>query len=92
LAAKGGFGILVVLALVMAAGSAVAGQRLTVTGIVMDDYVLLDDNGETYAIAETVQGHALAEQSGSRVKVTGTVEEGENGKTIQVEAFTVIPE
>jgi hypothetical protein len=92
MAAKGSIGMLVVLVLVVAAGPALTGQRLTVTGIVMEDYVLLDDNGETYAIAETEQGHALVEQSGSRVKVTGNVEEGETGKTIQVESFTVIPE
>ena len=85
-------GLVVVLALVICAGPAVAGQKMTVTGIVMEDDVLLDDNGETYAIAETEMGHALVEQSGSRVKVTGIVEEGETGKTIQVESFTVIPE
>lgn len=70
---------------------AIAGQ-ITLVGEVNDNYQLVAD-GQIYEIADTPMGNELAENFiSSKVKVTGTVEEKSDIKTLTVEKFEVVTE
>lgn len=82
---------LAIIFLFCAAAPALAG-KVTLMGEVNDNYQL-DASGQIYEIADTPKGNDLAENYiSAKVKVTGTVEESNDTKTITVEAFEVIPE
>lgn len=71
--------------------SALAGQ-ITLVGEVNDNYQLVAD-GQIYEIADTPVGNELAENFiSSKVKVTGTVEEKNEMKTLTVEKYEVVME
>ena len=72
------------------AGAAMAQESVTIVGTVTDDFQIVDENGEAYEIAETEAGFDLSEYSGAQVKVNGTVEQGENGKVINVNSFELV--
>jgi hypothetical protein len=76
--------------LLATAGAAMARESVTLVGTVTDDFRIVDENGETYDIAETEAGFDLSEYSGAMVKVSGTVEQGENGKVITVNSFELM--
>jgi hypothetical protein len=70
---------------------ALAGQ-VTLVGEVNDNYQLVA-NGQIYEIADTAKGNDMAENYiSAKVKVTGTVEEGNDMKTLTVVSFEVMPE
>lgn len=70
---------------------ALAGE-LTLIGEVNDNYQLVA-NGQIYEIADTPKGNELAENYiSAKVKVTGSVEESNDMKTLTVAAFEVLPE
>jgi hypothetical protein len=70
---------------------ALAGEA-TLIGEVNDSYQLVV-NGQIYEIADTPKGNEMAENFiSSKVKVTGTVEEKNDIKTITVTDFQVIPD
>lgn len=70
---------------------ALAGE-ITLIGEVNDNYQLVAE-GQVYEIADTPKGNEMAENFISvKVKVTGTVEDGGEMKTITVEKFEVMPE
>lgn len=76
----------------MMAAPALAGQ-VTVTGTVSDDYQIVDNQGQSYDIAESAKGEELvAQASGKTVEVTGTLEEEAGMKTIVVESFKILQE
>lgn len=89
---KHGMTIVVLLAVAAVAAAAVAGGTKTLIATVTDDYLLVDDDGEIYIVAETEKGDELLENVGFRVKVTGNVQEGDNGPVIDVQSFEIIPE
>ena len=65
---------------------------MTLIGEVNDNYQLVSD-GQIYEIADTPKGNEMAENYiSAKVKVTGTVEEKNEMKTITVVNFEVIPE
>jgi uncharacterized protein YdeI (BOF family) len=74
------------------AATAFAGQMMTVNGTITDDYLLVDDVGQIYVVTETDKGYELLENVGSRVSVTGDVEESDDGPVIDVRSFKVISE
>ena len=70
---------------------ALAGE-VTLMGEVNESYQLVS-NGQIYEIADTPKGNEMAENFiSSKVKVTGTVEEKNEMKTITVVNFEVMPE
>jgi hypothetical protein len=70
---------------------ALAGQ-VSLVGEVNDNYQLVA-NGQIYEIADTPKGNELAENYiSAKVKVTGTVEEVNDMKTLTVTSFEVVPE
>lgn len=70
---------------------ALAGE-VTLIGQVNDSYQLESD-GQIYEIADTPKGNDMAENYiSAKVKVTGTIEEKNDMKTITVTDFQVVPE
>lgn len=73
------------------AAPALAGE-VTLIGEVNDNYQLVS-NGQIYEIADTPKGNEMAENFiSAKVKVTGTVEDKSEMKTITVASFEVLPE
>ena len=85
-----GFAALVVLTLFCTA--AVAGEALTLSGTVGEDYQFLVGEDEIYELADTDKGNDLGAMVGKRVEVTGTVEEQDGAKVLTVTSFEVIEE
>ena len=83
--------ILVVFLLTGFAGSILAGESKTIVGTVNDDGQLVDDSGAIFEIGENDKSDEVANNSGTKVEVMGTVEEDSSGnKTIMIESFKVI--
>ena len=83
--------MLAIIILVAAIVPAMAGE-VTLIGQVNDNYQLVA-NGQVYEIADTPSGNELAENYiDAKVKVTGTIEEKSEMKTITVKKFELIPE
>lgn len=72
--------------------TAFAGQMMTVNGTITDDYLLVDDVGQIYVVTESDKGYELLDNVGSRVSVTGDVEDTDDGPTIEVKSFKIISE
>jgi hypothetical protein len=67
-------------------------DNVTLIGEVNDNYQLVA-NGQIYEIADTTKGNELAENYiSAKVKVTGSVEENNDMKTLTVVSFEVMPE
>ena len=71
---------------------AISAETRTITGTVNDYYQIETDDGTVYDVVENEKGDEVAEQVGMRVKVTGTVEEDEDMKLINITSYTVIGE
>jgi hypothetical protein len=82
--------VLLCVLLLSSAATVVAQENITIVGTVSDDFQIIDENGATYDIAETETGFELSENTGAKVKVSGSVEQGENGKLITVKSFELI--
>lgn len=78
--------------LIVFSAAAFAGQVMTVNGTITDDYLLVDDVGQIYVVTESDKGYELLDNVGSRVSVTGDVEDTDDGPTIEVQSFKVISE
>jgi predicted transcriptional regulator len=84
-------GILIVFLMAAFAGNILAGQAMTIVGVVNDDGQIVDDSGVIYEIAENSNSEAVAEKTGNKVEVTGMVEEDSGGnKMLTIESFKVI--
>lgn len=86
--------IAVLVLLLSAAGSApTAATSVTIVAIVTDGYQLVDDLGQPYEVENTAKGNELVlNHVGSKVEVTGTVQDEVDYKIIVVESFRVIEE
>ncbi len=74
-------------------GPSLSADEVTIVGTVNDYYQIETDDGEAYEVGDSEQGDELVGHVGARVKVTGTVEEDEDGaKVITVTSFVVIQE
>lgn len=83
--------VLVVFLAALFVGSVWAAETMTIVGTVSDDGKIVADDGKTYQIGENDKTAEVSEQSGKKVEVKGTVEEGSGGSpTIMVESYKVI--
>ncbi|MBN1831746.1 MAG: hypothetical protein JW896_06495 [Deltaproteobacteria bacterium] len=74
-------------------GSALSADEVTISGTVNDNYEIETDDGEIYEIGDSEQGDELVGYVGSRVEVTGTIEEDEDGvKVITITSFVLLEE
>ena len=71
---------------------ALSAETRTITGTVNDYYQIETDDGTVYDVVENEKGDEVAEQVGTRVKVTGTVEEDEDMKLINITSYTILEE
>jgi hypothetical protein len=86
-----GISLLVVFLAALVAGSVGAAESMTIVGTVSDDGNIVDENGKIYEIGDNDKTAEVSEQSGKKVEVKGTVEEGTGGnQTIMVESYKVI--
>lgn len=84
-------GVLVVFAIFAFCGTAIAAESMTIVGTINEDGVLVDDSGTLYMLGEDDKGAEVAENSGKKVEVKGTVAESSDGtKTIVIESYTVV--
>lgn len=71
--------------------AASAADMVTIEGEVNDSYQIVDGSGQVYEIADNTQGNELIDNYvGEKVRVTGTVEEDDEGKILTVSSFTLI--
>ena len=83
----------VLLALLMAAfaGSLLAGEEMTIVGVITQDGLIVDKKGTIYEIGENENFDAVTEHVDVKIEVKGMVEEDSGGnKIIMVESFKVI--
>jgi hypothetical protein len=69
--------------------AAAASDMVTIEGEMNDNFQIVDSNGQVYEIADSAQGNSYA---GQKVRVTGTLQENEDGRIIIVTSFTIITE
>ena len=73
------------------AGNMLAGEQMTIVGVVTEDGLIVDKNGVIYEIAENDQFEAVTENTDVKMEVKGTVEEDDGGnKIIMIESFKVL--
>jgi len=76
--------------LVFTASLLPAGEIVTITGMVNDNYQIVVNDEEVYELADTEKGNEVASHVGKKMNVTGLVEEVEGIKRITVESFELI--
>lgn len=68
--------------------SGMASEAVEIEGEVIENYQLVDDNGQLFEIADTTQGNELAEKHiGEKVRVTATIEKDDDYQVIVVTSF-----
>lgn len=83
--------ILFVFLMTAVAGSILAGEEMTIVGVVTEDGLIVDKNGVIYEIGENDNFGAVAEHTDVKMEVKGTVEEDNGGnKIIMIESFKVL--
>ena len=85
-------GILALAFITFLALPAISADTRTITGTVNEYYQIETDDGTVYDVVENEKGDEVAEQVGMRVKVTGTVEEDEDMKLINITSYTILGE
>ena len=86
-------GVLVIFAVFVFCGAAIAGQSMTILGTINDDGVFVDQKGVLYMLGEDEKSEELTENAGQKVEVKATVEESSDGtKTITVKSYKVMKE
>lgn len=86
-----GMGVLIVFVAALFAGSVWAAESMTIVGTVSDDGNIVAEGGKIYQIGDNDIAAEVSEQSGKKVEVKGTVEEGTGGdQTIMIESYKVI--
>lgn len=83
--------ILILFLMVAFAGINIAGEKMTIVGVVTDDGLIVDKKGVIYEIGENDNFEAVTENSDAKVEVKGTVQEDDGGnKIIMIESFKVL--
>lgn len=67
-------------------------ENVLITGTINDANQLVDNDGQTFNIADNDEGKKLLSHTGQNVQVTGTVMESEGKKQITVSAYELMPE
>jgi hypothetical protein len=84
-------GLLIMVMVAVMPLAAAAMDSATIEGEVNDSYQVVASDGQVYEILESPQGNELVDNHvGEKVKVTGTVQEEGDVKTIGVTSFTII--
>jgi hypothetical protein len=74
-------------------GLSMDASTVTILATVTDGYQLVDDAGQPYEVENTTTGNELVlNHVGSKVEVTGTVQDEVDYKIIVVESFRVVEE
>jgi len=73
-------------------GVAISGERVTITGTVNDNYQIVTDDGNIYEVEGNEKGDELVDLVDKKVKVTGTVEESDGEKIINITSYEVLGE
>jgi len=71
-------------------GTAYADDAITIMGTVNADYQIVTSDGTVFEVADTDTGNEVVDFVGQRVKVTGTIEELENTKTITITDYQIV--
>jgi hypothetical protein len=66
--------------------------NVLITGTINDSNQLVDNDGQTFNVADNEEGMKLLSLTGKKVQVTGTVMESEGKKHITVSAYELMPE
>jgi hypothetical protein len=83
--------ILFVFLMAAVAGSILAGEKMTIVGVVTEDGLIVDKKGVIYEIGENDNFEAVTEHTDVKMEVTGTVEEDDGGnKIIMIESFKAL--
>ena len=83
--------VCVVMLSIAGAATVSASDSVTITGIINDDGLLVDDLGTFYEIADNDIGWQVMDHTGERVEVVGVLEEGESEiKVIVVASFKLL--
>jgi len=83
----------VLLTLLMAGfgGNILAGEKMTIVGMVTEDGLIVDQKGVIYEIGENDKFEAVTENTDTKVEVKGTVQEDDRGnKIIMINSFKVL--
>lgn len=83
-------GLLIIGVMVLLAGWVAAGEEVSISGTINDDFQLVADSGITYDIGDNEKGNEVMELVGKKVSVKGTVVEGDGTKIITINSFNVI--
>lgn len=85
--------VIAVMLLALWAAAPVLAEQATITGMVTEDFQIVDNNGQSYDVADSAMGDELiSKAAGKNVEVTGTVEEEGGVKTIMVESYKILEE
>ena len=83
--------ILILFLMVAFAGINIAGEKMTIVGVVPEDSLIVDQNGTIYEIGENDKFEAVTENTDVKVEVKGTVQEDDGGnKIIMIDSFKVL--
>jgi hypothetical protein len=86
-----GISVLVLFLAALFAGNVWAAETMTIVGTVSDDGNIVDESGKIYEIGDNDKAAEVSEQSGQKVEVKGTVEEGTgDNQMIMIESYKVI--
>ena len=88
-----GIALSILLTFLMAAfaGSVLAGEKMTIVGVVTEDGLIVDQKGVIYEIGENDKFEAVTENTDVKVEVKGTVQEDAGGnKIIMIDSFKVL--
>ena len=85
--------IFILLTFLLAAfgGDILAGEKMTIVGVVTEDGLIIDQEGVIYEIGENDKFDAVTENTDVKVEVKGTVQEDDGGnKIIMIDSFKVL--
>jgi hypothetical protein len=73
------------------AGINIAGEEMTIVGVITEDGLIVDEKGMIYEIGENDRFEAVTENTDAKVEVKGTVQEDDGGnKIIMIDSFKVL--
>ena len=73
-------------------GMAYAQAPMTVTGVLTEDFEIATDDGDVYDVAEDDVAIQMFEMPGSRVSVTGTLVDTDDGPMFKVNSYKILDE
>lgn len=83
--------ILFVMLIAVFAGSILAGETMTIVGVVTEDGLIVDKKGVIYEIGENDKFEAVTENTDVQIEVKGMVVEDDGGnKIIMINSFKVL--